>query len=117
MVRYCQWLAQTPGAELAGGGDGDRTPHPKSGGRGARASEYSGRRVQRQLIVFLERRPDVREYFEKLQTDLQFHAKERAQSQVAKNFEARDEALAQARAYGDYMAIGKLTDPWVHHGM
>jgi hypothetical protein len=117
MIRYAQWLAGHPGAELAGSADDYRNRFPKGVERSARASEYAGRPIQRQLIGLLEKRPDLRSYFERLQADLQFHAKERAQSQLAKNFEARDQALDMAVEARDYRAIGSLSDPWVQHGM
>ena len=105
MVRYTQWLAAYPGAELTGTHEDYRSRYPTGDERAARASEYSGRVVQRQLVALLEKRKDLREYFDKLRTDAVYHAKELARNQVARNFRAREMALDKAL---DLQPDGKL---------
>lgn len=117
MVRYCQWLATYPGAELTGGKDDYRSRYPTGEERAAAASKFSGRMVQRQLISLLEKRSDVREYFAKLLADATFHAKERAKTDLGRNLDLREKGLDMAMEAKDHRAIETYTRPYVEAGI
>lgn len=97
MVAYAKWLAGEPGAELSEGREvGYRGRYPTGDERARRCTEFSGRLVHRQFIPLVERRPDFKEYFGKLRSDTQFHAKELARDTIALNFRARQKGLEKA---------------------
>ena len=98
MERYALWLASEPEAELArpkgeGGKRGHAVPVAE---RIIKARAFSGRPMDKDKIRLLEQRPDVREFFEKVRTDAQFHAKELATRLIAQKFEARELGLQKA---------------------
>jgi hypothetical protein len=103
MERYIQWLVGQPGAELTGSRGEYRSRHPTITVRAAKASYFATRPVQPELVRLLEKRKDVREYFEKVRSDVDFHTKELAKQQVAENFEAREAGLRAAS--------GRTVDP------
>lgn len=115
MTRYAQWLCSHPAAEMSGNATDFRHRYPTGDERAARASEYAGRPVQRQLIVLLEKRKDLREYFEKLRSDTQVYAKELAKNQIGRNFELREKGLEMAAESGDHKAIEHYTRPFLEH--
>lgn len=117
MESYIQWLAGEPGAELTGTDTKYRSRYPTSDERAAKASFFAKRPIQRQLIVLLERRPDIRDYFDKVRGDTQFHARELAKAQIARNFELREKGLELAYQMGDHKSVEHYTRPYVDHGM
>jgi hypothetical protein len=117
MTEYVQWLISQPGAELTGSKGAYRARHPLVTERAAMASKCSGRRVQVPLIPLLERRQDLRDYYERLRADTQFHSKELARGQIAENFQARAEGLQMAREAKDYSQIRHYTEPFVAHAL
>jgi hypothetical protein len=90
---------------------------PLSAERVAKASELAGRPVQAQLVTIMEKRKDLRDYFEQVNADSQFHAKELARLAVAKNFEARAQGLDWAVEQKDHKVIEHYTRPFVDHGI
>ena len=116
MKQYARWLAGYPGAELTGMRPGYRARHPMGAVRAAKASFFAHRTVQEQLVRQLEKRVDVREYFEKLRADTAYHAKELARDQIARNFEAREQGLEMAVKAEDHKAVEHYTRPFVEHG-
>jgi hypothetical protein len=103
MDRYIQWLVGQPGAELTGTKQEYRSRHPTITVRAAKASYFATRPVQPELVRLLEKRKDVREYFEKVRTDVDFHTRELAKQQVTENFEIRQAGL--------HAAAGREVDP------
>jgi hypothetical protein len=128
MRAYARWLAGSPTAEMAGTKEDHRSRYPMLEVRAARASEYAGRPVQTQLITLLEKRKDLREYFEKIREDVDYHTKELAKQEVAENFEIRRAGLHKAAGrvevdgvvtydVQDLKAIEHYTRPFIERGI
>lgn len=114
MRSYLQWLAIQPGSELVmqGAPRGYRGGSVTTSQKTKMASMYAGRGLSKDTVRLLELRPDVIEYFGKLQADAQFKAKEMLSQDISTNIEARREGLEVARAEKDHKAIKGYTD-WV----
>ena len=95
MYAYAQWLVGENG-ELSAEKGSYRARHPTGEVRSVKASSLAGRKVPRQHVARLEKRQDFRAYFQKLQQDAAFLAKELARQQIAANLEARAVALERA---------------------
>jgi hypothetical protein len=129
MRLYVQWLVSQPGAELSGSRGSYRSRYPTAAERAARASFLAKRVVQGELVRLLERRKDVREYFEKVGSDVDYHTKELAKQEVAENFEIRRAGLHKAAGrtvaedgtvsydVADLKAIEHYTRPFVERGI
>jgi hypothetical protein len=116
MRLYALWLTGK-GGELAGSREDYRGRYPTGQERSAKASELAGRAVQARLVAVFEKRKDMREYYDQLQGDSQFLAKEMVRQRIVKNFEARDQGLDMALAEKDHKSIEHYTRPAFEHGM
>jgi hypothetical protein len=128
MRLYVQWLVSQPGAELTKGAGSYRSRYPTAVERAARASFFAKRPVQDDLVRLLERRKDIRDYFDKVGSDVDYHTKELAKQEVAENFEIRRAGLHKAAgrvekdgvvSYDvvDLKAIEHYTRPFVERGI
>jgi hypothetical protein len=129
MRAYARWLAGHPTAEMSGTREDHRSRYPTLPVRAARASEYAGRPVQTQLVTLLEKRKDLREYFEKVRDDVDYHTRELAKQEVGENFEIRRAGLHAAAGrkvledgtvvyeVEDLKAIEHYTRPYVERGI
>jgi hypothetical protein len=116
MRLYALWLTGR-GGELSGTKEEYRGRFPTSDERSGRATELAGRPVLPQLVALLEKRKDFKEYFELLQADSTFLAKELVRQRIPKNFEARDRGLDLALRAEDHKSIEHYTRVFVEHGM
>ena len=116
MRLYALWLTGK-GGELSGTREDYRGRYPTGLERAKQASELSGRPVQARLVAVFEKRKDLREYFELLQGDSAFLAKELVRQRITKNFEARDQGLDMALQASDHKSIEHYTRVFVEHGM
>lgn len=118
MEKYCIWLAQQPEAVLSRAlRPGERAiPYrgrPYTQERTAAASRMACRKIRKEMIQELERRPDFVEMFDKFRADASYLAKRLGVQQIVTNFEAREEGLELARAGKDVKAIETYTRPFV----
>jgi hypothetical protein len=111
--RYAHWLAKHPDAELTRPpGMGYRRRRPSNVERVAELSRILGRRIHPEWIRFLEKRADFVAYFERLQTNPRFLARELSLQKIAGSILARCAALEEAQRLGDVKAI-ELHTRWV----
>jgi hypothetical protein len=119
--RYAIWLAQHPHAELTRApGNGYRWRYPVNAERVAEASQLAGRRIFPYWVRILEQRRDFHRYFERLQSNPSFLAREILHPEIPKGLQARQGALVWAMrkvedgtaTRRDYRTIEQLTR-WV----